>query len=61
LYKISLCIDPRDNSVTLPCNALDNGGCVELVTTQYEDWERVTNKSYWGDTNTSFIEHSIEA
>lgn len=63
LYKYSTCINPIDNSVTLPCNALDIDGdsCVELVTTSYEDWERVTNYSELGDHNTSFIEQSIEA
>jgi hypothetical protein len=40
LYRYSTNIDPLDNSVTLPCNALDVNGdsCVELVTTFYEDW-----------------------
>ena len=63
LYRVSLCIDPFDNSVTLPCNAIDENGdsYVELVTTSYEDWERVTNKTVHGDLNTQFIEHSIEA
>lgn len=61
LYRYQACIDPRDNSVTLPCNAIDSDGCVEAVTTLYEDWERVTNKTDLGDNNTSFIEQSIEA
>ena len=63
LYRYQACIDPSDNSVTLPCNALDSNGdsCVEAVTTQYEDWERVTNYSERGDNNTSFVEQSIEA
>jgi len=40
LYKYSTVIDPVDNSVTLPCNALDLDGdsCIELVTASYEDW-----------------------
>ena len=63
LYRFQTCIDPQDNSVTLPCNALDINGesCVEAVTTLYEDWERVTNYSEYGDNNTSFVEQSIEA
>lgn len=63
LYKYHACIDPIDNSVTLPCNAIDSNGdsCVELVTASYEDWERVTNYSEYGDNNTSFVEHAIEA
>lgn len=63
LYRFSTCINPIDNSVTLPCNAIDVNGdsCVELVTTTYEDWERVTNYSELGDHNTSFVEQSIEA
>ena len=65
LYRIRLCIDPKDNSVTLPCNAFNSdsstGGCVELVTSSYEDWERVTNYSEYGDQSTSYVEASIEA
>lgn len=69
LYKCRLKINPSDLSVTLPCNALSgnngnsgiNGGIVEAVTSDYEDWNRVTNYSFNGDHNTSFIEQSIEA
>ena len=63
LYRYQTCINPKDNSVTLPCNALDFNGesCIEAVTTLYEDWERVTNYSEYGDNNTSFVEQSIEA
>ncbi len=60
LYKFQADIDPIDNSVTLPCNASEDD-CVELVTSSYEDWERVTNYSDYGDQNTSFVEQSIEA
>lgn len=60
LYRYTTEIDPIDNSVTLPCNALEDG-CVELVTSSYEDWERVTNRSDYGDQRTSFVEQSIEA
>ena len=62
LYKYSTYINPADNSVTLPCNALDINGesCVELVTTLYEDWNRVTNTTDFGDQNTSFVEEYIE-
>ena len=62
LYKYSTYINPADNSVTLPCNALDINGdsCVELVTAPYEDWNRVTNTTDFGDQNTSFVEQYIE-
>lgn len=60
-YRYSACIDPRDNSVTLPCNALNQYGCVEAVTSSWEDWERVTNKHEFGDTGSAFVEHAIEA
>lgn len=64
LYKYTACINPHDLSVTLPCNAaMDDQGrkCVELVTTQWEDWSTVTNYSENGDNNTSFIETQIES
>lgn len=60
LYRYQACINPIDNSVTLPCNAIEDG-CVEAVTTLYEDWERTTNYSDYGDNNTSFVEQVIEA
>ena len=40
---------------------MNGESCVEAVTTLYEDWERVTNYSEYGDNNTSFVEQSIEA
>lgn len=61
LYRVRLCIDPKDNSITLPCNAIGDSGCVELVTSSWEDWERVTNKTINGDWNSAFVENSIEA
>lgn len=63
LYKFQAQINPIDNSVTLPCNALDVNGdnCVELVTAQTEDWETVTNYSDYGNQYTSFVEQGIEA
>lgn len=63
LYRYRACINPVDNSVTLPCNALDSNGedCVEAVTASYEDWERTTNQTDYGDPNSSFVEHAIEA
>lgn len=63
LYRIRVCIDPTDNSVTLPCNALDVNGdsCVELVTASWEDWERVTDKDWNGNFNSAIIETHIEA
>ena len=63
LYKYSTIIDPIDNSITLPCNAYDVNGdsCVELVTSSYEDWNRSTNKTDFGDQSTSFAEQYIES
>ena len=63
MYKYSTNIDPSDNSITLPCNALDINGdsCIELVTTSYEDWNSVTNKTDFGDQSTAFTETYIEA
>lgn len=63
LYRYSTNIDPLDNSVTLPCNALDVNGdsCVELVTTFYEDWNQHTNLTDFGDQSTAFAEQYIES
>lgn len=61
LYRYRTCIDPSDNSVTLPCNVIGGDNSVEAVTASYEDWERVTNKSDFGDNNSSFVEHANEA
>lgn len=65
LYKCSLTINPSDLSVTLPCNAISGqgaeGGVVEAVTSNYEDWNRTTNYSVAGNINSSFVEQSIEA
>lgn len=63
LYRYSTFINPKDNSVTLPCNAIDANGdsLVELVTSSYEDWSRVTNKHDFGDYDTSYVEHAIES
>lgn len=59
LYRYTADIDCH-NTVTLPCNAIDEG-CVEAVTSSYEDWNYVTNYSNNGDHSSSFVEHSIEA
>lgn len=62
LYRFSQNINPVDNSITLPCNALsEQNGCVELVTASYEDWERVTNYSEYGNIDSSYIENKIES
>ena len=63
LYKYTTSINPIDNSITLPCNALDINGdsCVELVTTPYEEWNTVTNKTDLGDLSTAETEQYIEA
>jgi hypothetical protein len=58
LYRYSTTINPADNSITLPCNALDINGdsCIELVTVPYEDWNHVTNKTDFGDISTAEAE-----
>jgi len=64
LYCFTACIDPKDNSVTMPCNAYslgDDDPIIEMVTTNFEDWETVTNYSWNGNPNTSFIEENIES
>lgn len=66
LYRFSTNIDPTDNSITLPCNAIygesnQTGGLIEAVTANYEDWNRTTNYSSYGDINSLFTEHLIEA
>lgn len=65
LYRCSMNINPIDNSITLPCNALDGPieekGIVEAVTASYEDWAYVTNYSEIGDNKTSYIENKIES
>ena len=62
-YRYSTTIDPLDNSITLPCNAYDLNGesCVELVTASYEDWNRATNITDFGDQSTAFAEQFIES
>ena len=59
LYRYCDVINPIDNSITLPCNIL-NGGCVEAVTSSYEDWERTTNKDNLGNPHSAFVENYIE-
>lgn len=63
LYKYCTSIDPIDNSITLPCNALDLDGesCVELVTASYEDWNHTTNITNYGDQSSAYTEQYIEA
>lgn len=62
LYRYCTTIDPTDNSITLPCNAVDINGesCIELVTSQYEDWNYTTDKTNFGDFSTAITEHYIE-
>lgn len=55
-YRYRTCIG-ADNSVQLPCNVES----IEAVTTNYEDWNRITNYSEQGDLNSQYIESSIEA
>lgn len=55
LYKYTTCID-SDNSITLPCNT----SSVEAVTISFEDWNRTTNYSDTGDSNSAYVENYIE-
>ena len=57
LYKVCL-IPDCDNSVTLPCNAVD--GEIEAVTVSYEDWNRTSNIYNHGDIDSAVIENDIE-
>ncbi len=64
LYRFSDYIDKTDLSITLPCNAISgsgaDGGVVEAVTASFEDWQRVTNYSDFGNHRSAFIENTIE-
>lgn len=59
LYKYTTTVD-CDNSITLPCNALTDGSVIESVTTSYEDWERTTNYSNFGEPKSAHIESRNE-
>lgn len=61
LYRFCADIDCSDNSITLPCNAYENGGEIEAVTTFYEDWENTTNDSNWGKPGSFSVESRNEA
>ena len=39
IYRITLDIDPQENTVQLPCNC----DIIEAVTYGFEDWEHVSN------------------
>lgn len=56
LYKYS-CTPNANNELELPCNAVS----VEAVTTSFEDWNRTTNKTEFGDWHSSYVENYIEA
>ena len=55
LYQYSTIIGP-DKSIKLPCNV----GEIEAVTTSFEDWNRVTNKTWNGDFDSFNTENNIE-
>ncbi len=56
LYRYSVCPDPCTREIELPCN-LDE---IEAVTTNFEEWDHLNNKSENGDLNSAFTEHYIE-
>lgn len=60
LYKYCTEIDCTDNSITLPCNAVIDGGEVEAVTASFEDWQTTSNKSNVGDLKSAYVEHVNE-
>jgi hypothetical protein len=55
-YKYSTSVDPQTNSITLPCNA----DILKAVTTDFEEWDRVTGDFPNGNLNSSFVESYIE-
>ena len=57
IYRITLDIDPQENTVQLPCNC----DIIEAVTYGFEDWEHVSNIFPNGDYNSLFSESYIEA
>ena len=64
LYRYCADIDKKDLSITLPCNALTgtgaDGGIIEAVTASYEDWERSSNYTDYGNFRSGLIENAIE-
>lgn len=57
-YKYSVCMnDCDDNSIELPCNC----DLLESVTTDWEDWNNVTNDTPNGDLNSALVEQYIES
>lgn len=56
IYRYKVCIDECEKGVELPCNC----DIIEAVTTNFEDWDYVTNDTPNGNIYTAFVEHYIE-
>ena len=57
MQLLGTCVDVScEGIVQLPCDCSK----VEAITYFFEDWNRVTNKDWFGDTQSQFTEHWIE-
>lgn len=56
LYRYKTCVYDCEQGVELPCNVDE----IEAVTTDYEEWDWITNDTPNGNTHSAFIEHYIE-
>ena len=56
IYRYKVCIDECEKGVELPCNC----DIIEAVTTNFEDWDYVTNDTPNGNIYTAFVENYIE-
>ena len=56
IYRYKTCVDECERGVKLPCNCEQ----IEAVTTNFEEWDYVTNDTPNGNIYTAFVEHYIE-
>lgn len=56
IYRYKTCVDECEEGVELPCNCEQ----LEAVTTNFEEWDYVTNDTPNGNIYTAFVEHYIE-
>ena len=56
IYRYKVCIDECEKGVELPCNC----DIIEAVTTNFQDWDYVTNDTPNGNIYTAFVENYIE-
>lgn len=57
IYRYSTCVSNCEEGVQLPCNVDE----IEAVTTDFEEWNYVTNTSPNGDLNSAAVESYIES